>query len=322
MMISALFSGSRRMSAELMERRGKALEAVKKYEDEWLQVFLETGVAFVHVPRAAGTAFELSLFCAEGEGYPGRQFMTAKRIRERVGFGNFETLYKIGIVRNPFVRLVSSYAYLTRRREGQVDYEDAVAMKFLRKFKGFAEFVEFLYKLHKSEKSLWRSMNWPLLPDKEDDKFVPVHFWPQHVFLLDDDEEVLADVVLAQEDLKFGLSLLCSGEADPSGLRREILLPSELPRVNCCRVDHGTSDDIVSPVSLDEEMEEINCDWDLGAYYNPRLLKMVGEIYDKDFYFFGYERDNLPWYSTHDESLPAPPLLRFSEKEKEECSIM
>jgi Sulfotransferase family len=86
---------------------------------------------FVHIPRCAGTSVESVLWPGErGEaelwmGFVDRhhnryqtgglQHLLARQIREAVGARRFDSYFKFAVVRNPFDRTVSQFAYMQLR---------------------------------------------------------------------------------------------------------------------------------------------------------------------------------------------------------------
>lgn len=88
---------------------------------------------FVHIPRCGGTSVESII-------WPGRrtpeelwmgfvdphhnkyqtgalQHLLARQIRQEIGESRFSSYFKFAIVRNPFDRLVSQFAYMGRRQD-------------------------------------------------------------------------------------------------------------------------------------------------------------------------------------------------------------
>lgn len=88
---------------------------------------------FVHIPRCAGTSVEEVIWPGERRkedlwmGFVDRfhnkhqtgglQHLLARQIRQEVGEERFSSYYKFTIVRNPFDRLVSQFAYMRARED-------------------------------------------------------------------------------------------------------------------------------------------------------------------------------------------------------------
>jgi len=180
---------------EMSAKKGDAIE-------RWIEIFSNSGVAFIHVPRAAGTSLEFGLF--QFDEYPGRQFLRAKELQDRIGEEKFDSLFKIASVRNPFNRLVS--AYEIQVTDGFEEHET------------FADFVESLVEMKEEFGNLW----WERCPRA---------YWPQTSFLSNKFGDIMVDVVVAQENLQRGIDMLRSGKADPAGLDRKIDICLKLPKL-------------------------------------------------------------------------------------------
>lgn len=93
----------------------------------------EHSCIFVHIPRCAGSSVEAvvwpgarteeDLWMGFVDEYHNRhqtgglQHLLARQIREEVGARTFESMFKFTVVRNPFDRTVSQFAYMRRRRD-------------------------------------------------------------------------------------------------------------------------------------------------------------------------------------------------------------
>lgn len=125
----------------------------------------ETGVLFIHVPKAAGTSIARAVYGIEGVGH--------YRALEARGHDPdlFERLYRFAVVRNPWERLLSAYRFARQGGTGEVMvnnatfYRDQVPDRFDR-------FV----------------LEWLLLQPPE--RLDPI-FMPQHLFVCDGAGELL-----------------------------------------------------------------------------------------------------------------------------------
>ena len=78
---------------------------------------------FVHVPKCAGTTINIAILRAINGGKPSPEFRLigqgshpfAKVVRELVGKKSWANCWKFGVVRNPWERMVSLYAFLRER---------------------------------------------------------------------------------------------------------------------------------------------------------------------------------------------------------------
>lgn len=146
---------------------------------------------FVHIPRCAGSSVESMIWPGprrEEElwmGFVDRyrnkyqtgglQHLLAGQIRKEVGREVFAAYFKFTVVRNPFDRLVSQFAYMSRRED-------------LREFVGMgkdASFAGYLACIRRRSHVQWE---------------------PQTSFLVDDDGSLLVDYVVRFESLERDLS--------------------------------------------------------------------------------------------------------------------
>jgi predicted lipase len=150
---------------------------------------------FIHIPKTAGTSIEYALGMhgdlknigvdcytdqQKNKEYlfgGGLQHLEAKQIKQYVGKDIFEAYFKFSIVRNPYDRLVSFFAWL----DGKWKYEELLSIETFRNY------------LAKSTKAIFKGKN--LLPK------------PQYEFLVYK-KNILADVILRFEQLAEELELL------------------------------------------------------------------------------------------------------------------
>jgi hypothetical protein len=119
----------------------------------------ETGLLFIHVPKAAGTSIARAVYGIEGVGH--YRALEARACDPRL----FERLYRFAVVRNPWERLLSAYRFARQGGTGEVVvnnaafYRDRVPDRFDR-------FV----------------LEW--LPQQPPQRLDPI-FMPQHLFVCD-----------------------------------------------------------------------------------------------------------------------------------------
>ncbi|MCC5810564.1 MAG: sulfotransferase family 2 domain-containing protein [Ectothiorhodospiraceae bacterium] len=82
----------------------------------------DTGVLFVHVPKAAGTAIVRALYGLQGVGH--YRAVTARDINPAL----FRSLYRFAVVRNPWERLVSAYHFVRQGGTDEVELNNAHAL--------------------------------------------------------------------------------------------------------------------------------------------------------------------------------------------------
>lgn len=134
--------------------------------------FDDTGVVFVHVPKAAGTSIADSLY--------GRSInhLTADYYA-RANPAKFRDYYSFAVVRNPFERLVSAYLYARKGGTERVPIENP----FLYSGSEFDDFTTFFYE-------------WLVRQNEVD--FV---FKPQHQFVCDESGQILVDDIFDLSEL-------------------------------------------------------------------------------------------------------------------------
>ena len=143
---------------------------------------------FIHIPKCGGTSveniiwprpedrIEANLWMGFISEYHnkyqtgGLQHLLARQIRDEVGLGIFESFYKFAIVRNPWDRIVSQFAYMQSRP----DLMNFVGMHPKTEFKNYLRLIK------KKQHVQWK---------------------PQIDFLLDDDGTLLVDRICRLECL-------------------------------------------------------------------------------------------------------------------------
>ena len=68
-------------------------------------VSFEKQIAFIHIPKNAGTSVQSNI------GLTGSTHITVNELLQKLGKDNFESLFSFSFVRNPFSRFVSLYNY-------------------------------------------------------------------------------------------------------------------------------------------------------------------------------------------------------------------
>lgn len=164
---------------------------------------------FVHIPKTGGTSIESVIWPIRTEadlhgGYisashhrnkyqsGGLQHLCAKYIRQEVGAKIFEDYFKFSIVRNPWDRIVSQYAYTREQPYCQVYFRVPPDVSF----------PAYLDAISKSDH---------------------VHVMPQTAFLYDDNGEPLVDFIGRYEDMPAAFRFI----SEKIGIEQV-----ELPRLN------------------------------------------------------------------------------------------
>lgn len=148
---------------------------------------------FIHIPKCGGTSIENIIwprpedriesnlwmgFISEFHNKyqtGGLQHLLARQIRDEVGLGVFESFYKFAIVRNPWDRIVSQFAYMQSRP----DLMNFVGMQPKTEFKNYLRLIK------KRQHVQWK---------------------PQLDFILDDDGTLLVDRICRLECLEKDLN--------------------------------------------------------------------------------------------------------------------
>ena len=143
---------------------------------------------FVHIPKCGGTSIENSIWLPgekRGEqelwmGFVSRyrnkyqtgglQHLTARHVRQEVGNTVFNAYYKFTIVRNPFDRIVSQFAYMQQRS----DLMEYIGMTPDTEFKKYLDLIS--RKLH-------------------------VQWMPQCEFIFDSDDSPMVDFIGRLENI-------------------------------------------------------------------------------------------------------------------------
>jgi hypothetical protein len=135
---------------------------------------------FIHVPKAAGSSIREVLY----ESAYGGSHATAREF-EVLFPEAFACYFKFAVVRNPWDRLVSAYAYFLKG--GNSSRLDALVRDKMKSLNGFEGWCEYLHHERLSEP---RSL--PMLP----------HFIPQACFVRDKENNVIVDSILRFENLQ------------------------------------------------------------------------------------------------------------------------
>ena len=144
--------------------------------------FIEYKTIFVHIPKAAGISFNMSLFDNLGGGHiPLRNYQLVFSKKD------FESFYKFTIVRNPWDRLFSAYNFL--KKGGLTGNDQEFAKKNINPYKDFNAFV----------------IKW--VNKKNINK--GIHFKPQYKFLCDIHDNVLTDYIGYFENIENEFQSIC-----------------------------------------------------------------------------------------------------------------
>jgi hypothetical protein len=123
---------------------------------------------FIHIPKAAGISFNMSLFGNYGGGHRDLKFYESKYPKR-----TFDSYYKFTVVRNPWDRLYSAFTFL---KKGGFDHIDKQwANENLSQFQTFEAFV----------------MQWV----NKENIYKKIHFMPQFEFLTDSSGNINMDYV-------------------------------------------------------------------------------------------------------------------------------
>ncbi len=135
---------------------------------------------FIHIPKTAGSSIREVLY---GSIYGGSH-ATAREFQ--ILFPEeFQSYYKFAVVRNPWERLVSAYAYFYKG--GNNSDLDLVVQEKMKSLDGFEGWCDYLY-----EESLSKLRSLPIVP----------HFAPQTSFIADENRGVIVDSILRFENLQ------------------------------------------------------------------------------------------------------------------------
>ena len=141
----------------------------------YLKRYLKSGVIFIHIPKAAGTAVS--------KGVIGRRagHFSAIEVKNALGKSRYEKLFSFAITRNPYDRVVSAYEYA---RQGGTE-NGGIRKLSVYKSKAFSSFDLFV-------------QNWLVHQDLNNTALV---FRPQFKFLYDNEMRLLVDYVGKFEEL-------------------------------------------------------------------------------------------------------------------------
>jgi hypothetical protein len=128
---------------------------------------------FIHIPKTAGSSIAAALFGVNSSHIRCRTYLDASPRK-------FREFFKFAFVRNPWDRVVSTYAFL--KRGGMNEVDRAWAEEHVAPFPTFDEFVR--RKLMEPNVLSW------------------VHFRPQSWFICDDDNRLLVDFLGRYERLE------------------------------------------------------------------------------------------------------------------------
>ncbi|MBM7571383.1 hypothetical protein JOC48_001879 [Aquibacillus albus] len=147
------------------------------------EIFIEKKIIFIHVPKVAGNGILKSL---ELEAPRHTHLYTY----ESEDFKKYNEFFKIGFVRNPWDRIVSSYFYL--KNGGMKNKNDLYMQQQLDRFNSFSDFI---YELHLN-KNFRKEM------------LKKVHFKPQYSWMMNSIGELEMDYVGRFENLTEGFEII------------------------------------------------------------------------------------------------------------------
>ncbi|TDJ81119.1 sulfotransferase family 2 domain-containing protein [Campylobacter volucris] len=141
---------------------------------------------FIHVPKAAGTSIEQTIFQANK--------WLSGHIKARDYLKNnpdeFNNFFSFGFTRNPHDRFVSAFFYL-KKGGGTID-DNLWAKKYIEKYNSFEEFVLAL----NDERNKYIIINW-------------IHFLPQYYFLCNKNKKILVNFVGKTENIQEDFQKVC-----------------------------------------------------------------------------------------------------------------
>lgn len=100
-----------------------------------LEKFNEYDMIFIHIPKAAGTAINQSLFGR----LAGLGHMSCQKYLQIYGSARFDSMFKFTFSRNPYDRFVSAYEYL--RKGGNNSHDLLFKEEVIDKYENFEDFV-------------------------------------------------------------------------------------------------------------------------------------------------------------------------------------
>lgn len=155
---------------------------------------------YVHVPKAAGVSVARSLFGSHGAGH-----LTIRDLRrlfvDVLKVQDFDRYFKFTVVRNPWSRTYSAYAFL---KQGGVNAVDRVrASKSVDLYRDFNDFVR----------------GWLTSDHVNDD--LHLHFRPQKAFLTDLADDIAVDYIGRIETLQHDYAVIARRLGVQSPLRHE-----------------------------------------------------------------------------------------------------
>jgi len=144
--------------------------------------FADTRSIFVHVPKAAGLSIGASLYGTE-VGH------TPAWVHKKILGPDYANFFKFTISRDPIDRFVSSYEFLKSGGLSRHPLDRAFKDEVIDQFSSIDEFVA----------------NW--LSPKSIHTYI--HFFPQHYFVYDQNDQCLVDYVGKVETLEQEFRLIC-----------------------------------------------------------------------------------------------------------------
>ena len=208
----------------------------KKTEGNTYNCFDKTQTIFIHIPKAGGISVIKSLYGEQAEGIGHR---TYEHFIKVFGKKNFERYYKFTFVRNPFDRLLSAYSFL--KKGGMNHLDEQFQNKILSNYDSFESFVmEGLNEENILKLGIW------------------THFYPQHKFLCDENDNIMVNYVGRFERFN----------DDYETIRKRVPGASELKHFNKTKDKKITS---------------------YRDAYTQEMKEKVERLYKKDLEIFGYD---------------------------------
>jgi hypothetical protein len=119
-----------RVSKKISDRR---INAYKIHENRYKQ-YLDKGFIFLHIPKAAGTSINMSLYGNLALGHAG-----AAEYIKLFGYHRYMALFRFTFVRDPYTRIYSAYNFL---KNGGMNSQDKLfSDATLGKYNDFNDFV-------------------------------------------------------------------------------------------------------------------------------------------------------------------------------------
>jgi hypothetical protein len=187
------------------------------------------GAVFVHIPKTAGISLVDALY---GEGVTHRGHRSVQHY-QKLYASTWSSLFSFTFVRNPWDRLYSAYCFLAQG--GLNDHDKKAFDLHLSKYANFEQVV----------------LEWL----NEENIMHVLHFWPQHVFLVDSNGQIGVDFVGRFENIK----------EDFAFIAHKLGVEEELPHHN-------------------QSVQKL----DYRSVYTDEMVQKVAQVYATDVHLFNY----------------------------------